>query len=75
VLRVKSVVAMRESSDEDFGVREVAGFVMMEEEVRRKDIQGMELKKVNEEEREGGGGMVFEVGCGWWECGLRVLGM
>jgi site-specific recombinase XerC len=52
VLDVKSVVAMRESSEDDLGVRDVAGFVMMEGEVRRVDVQGMELKKVNEEERE-----------------------
>jgi hypothetical protein len=46
---------MRESSDEDFGVRDVAGFVVMEEEVKRVDVQGMELKKVSEEVREEGG--------------------
>jgi hypothetical protein len=54
---------MRESSEEDFGVRDVAGLVMVEEEVKRVDVQGMELKKVKEEVREGGGVMVFEVGC------------
>jgi site-specific recombinase XerC len=43
---------MRESSEDDLGVRDVAGFVMMEEGVRREDVQGMELKKVNEEDRE-----------------------
>jgi hypothetical protein len=68
---------MRESSDEDFGVRDVAGFVMMEEEeVRREDVQGMELKKVSEEVREGGGDMIFEVGRGWCSgMGVRVVGL
>jgi hypothetical protein len=43
---------MRESSEEDFGVREVAGFVVSEG-VRREDVQGMDLKKSYEEEGEG----------------------
>jgi hypothetical protein len=75
---------MRESSEDDLGVRDVAGFVMMEEGVRREDVQGMELKKVDEEEREGGvmnlsnrlcgvGGM--GVGAGVRFCGyVKLLG-
>jgi hypothetical protein len=59
---------MRESSEEDFGVRDVAGFVM-EEEVKREDVQGMELKKIREEVREGGGVIVLRRavggGVGW----------
>lgn len=49
---VSKVVAMRESSEEDLGVREVAGFVMIEG-VRRLHVQGMDLKKSYEEEGEG----------------------
>jgi hypothetical protein len=40
---------MRESSDEDLGVREVAGFVMVFGGLRRDDVQGMLLKKVWED--------------------------
>jgi hypothetical protein len=53
---------MRESSEEDFGVRDVAGFVM-EEEVKREDVQ------IREEVREGGGVIVLRRavggGVGW----------
>ena len=36
---------MSESSDEDLGVREVAGFVIVFGGLRREDVQGMLLKK------------------------------
>jgi hypothetical protein len=48
VVGVSRVVAMSESSEEDFGVREVAGFVIVVG-CRRDDVHGMDLKKSNEE--------------------------
>jgi hypothetical protein len=61
-VEVSRVVAMRESSEEDLGVREVAGFVMTEG-VRSVEVQGMDLKKSYEEE-DGSAmlGLVTEMG-------------
>ena len=53
---VKSVVAIRESSDEGFGVRE-RGSAVMVEGVRREDVQGMLAKKAWAGEGEDVGGM------------------